>query len=285
MTIKATSKGVKAIHLAIAELVGFKPGQTPLAKEQFGQECWLKTTLHDLDLSDEEDRKEVHENIWLTRLYGELDQYFQVPTLAGNIHKAKALQSKASLKRLTSNPNPSHSWVTPIEADASASMLQMIGVLLNDNRLCTMTNVLGDTLSDPWDFEGIPRTMFKHAATPRIYGSTRPCHELWKDKKHDFTLKQVKDFNEELATGALGLADTLKEFIVNHCNPQPTMTVHIFNEHINIECNRFKNVGEQTNHYDIFDTDSNAIRRIAHTTTKRVPDLEQFRRFMVTCLI
>lgn len=164
-------------------------------------------------------------------------------------------------------------------------MLQYIGVLLNDKRLCTMTNVIGDILSDPWEFDGIPRTQFKHAATPMLYGSSKPCHELWQDKGHKYTIEQVHAFNSELATGALGLANAFKEFIINNVKPQAEMTVKIWNETFTIECNRFKQVGERTTSYDLYDSVSGKIKRIHHTTTKSEPDLEQFRRYFVTLLI
>lgn len=127
--------------------------------------------------------------------------------------------------------------------------------------------------------------MFKHAATPRLYGSSRACHELWNDWNHEYTLEQVQAFNTELATGPLGLADQFKEFIINNVKPTEQMRVRIWNEEFNIECNRYRNVGEETISYDIFDTETRSIRRICHTRTKRVPDLQQFRRYFVTLLI
>jgi len=164
-------------------------------------------------------------------------------------------------------------------------MLQYIGVLLNDERLMSMTNLVGDTLSDPWKFEGIGRTMFKHAATPLLYGSSKACHELWQSKKHKYTLDQVKAFNNELSNGALGLANAFKDFMITNVKPAAQMTVHIADERFTIECNRFRNIGEETKIYSIYDTDNDAIRTIHHTTTKRVPDLGQFRRYFMTLLI
>lgn len=164
-------------------------------------------------------------------------------------------------------------------------MLQYIGILLNDRRLCEMTNVIGSQLSDPWKFDGINRTQFKKAATPRLYGSNRACHELWQDNNINYTLEQVQLFNTELTNGALGLADQFKEFIINNVKPTEKMFVHIYNDQFNIECNRFRNIGEMTKYYEIYDTDTNRVKRIHHTDTKRVPDLDQFRRYFVTLLI
>lgn len=117
-------------------------------------------------------------------------------------------------------------------------MLQYIGALLGDERLLTMTNCYGTELSDPWAFDGMPRIMFKHAATPRLYGSSRACYELWDDWKHEYTLEQVQAFNQELATGPLGLANQFKEFIINNVKPTERMAVNIGKETFSIECIR-----------------------------------------------
>ena len=164
-------------------------------------------------------------------------------------------------------------------------MLQYIGALLGSERLLTMTNCHGTGLQDPWAFEGIPRQQFKHASTPRLYGSSRACHELWADWGHDYTFEQVQAFNEELATGSLSLADKFKEFIINNVKPAEQMRVRIWDEEFDIECNRYRNVGEITTSYDIYDTQTATIRRLQHTSTKKVPDLKQFRRYFVTLLI
>ena len=148
-----------------------------------------------------------------------------------------------------------------------------------------MTNLIGDKLSDPWNFKGIPRTMFKWAATPALYGSSKACYELWKDKGCAYTLEQVQLFTQEITTGPLGVANMLKEFIINNCKPAELMLVQIFKETLSIECNRYRQVGEKTVKYDIFDTATYTIRRIHHTTTRKVADLEQFRRYFVTLLV
>ena len=283
MRHNATSKGAKAIYLFIAELNGFKNG-TPALKEAYGQQCYLQTKLHDLNYEVEDDRSEANENIWLQRLYDNLDAYYQLPELLGNIFKQRVLSGKQPFATLEANANPNYRWTCPVELDASASMLQYIGVLLNDRRLMSMTNLIGSTLSDPWAFD-MPRQQFKDAATPRLYGSSRACHELWADNGHKYTLDQVRAFNNELASGPLGLADQFKEFIINNCTPTAVMQLHVFDEQFTVECNRYRNVGEQTLRYDIYDTETRSIRRIHHTTTKRVPDLQQFRRYFVTGLI
>lgn len=273
--------GVRAVMLFIAELNGFKSG-TVKAKVHFGLHCWLTSKLHDPDYSTEEGRSEAHENIWLERIYDQLDKHFN----ALPIIKRKALEDREALLLLASRHLEStHQWDVPLELDASASMLQYIGALTGDARLLSMTNVIGNTLSDPWAFNGINRTMFKHAATPLLYGSSKACHELWQAKGHKYTLDQIQLFNQEIATGALGVANSFKEFLIVNCKPTATMTPNIMGEVFTIECNRYRHIGDVTTKYDIFDTITNSIRRITHTTTRKEADLEQFRRYFVTLLI
>lgn len=281
MKHKATNEGAYAIFLFIAELNGYREGTTN-GKYSYGVECYLHNKLHELDYTQESDRADAHENIWLGRLYDELDKYYQLGALV-NIRKERAIAG--DLSAVFSNPSTNFYWTVPIELDASASMLQMMGLLLGDSRLLDMTNVIGSDLRDPWSYDGIPRTQFKHAATPLLYGSGKAPYELWQDKGHAYTMEQVKLFNNELANGPLGLANQFKEFIINNVKPQETMRVRIWGEIFNIECNRFRNVGEKTTRYDIYDSITHSVRRIAHTSTKRVADLNQFRRYFVTLLI
>lgn len=274
----ATNAGVYAYSLFIAELNGFKEG-TELAKSQFGIKCYQSTTLHDLDPNSEDDRAEFHENFWLQRIYNELDTYFDTSLDFIDIKQA----SYDELLSVTTDN--SHKWSTPIETDASASLLQWMGVLLNDKRLMSMTNVIGDTLTDPWEFEGIPRKQFKTAATPMLYGSSKPCHELWSDAKIAYTLEQVQLFTTELSSGALGLVNAFKNFLINNCKMQETMQPHIIDETFTIECNRYNHIGEETKIYNIYDSITGTIPPIHHTTTKKVADLEQFRLYTVTLLV
>lgn len=278
--MKATAKGADAIFMFIAELNGYKIG-TEASKLDYGRDCYLSSKLHDLDYSTEAGQSEAHENIWLQRLYNDLDCYYGLADKPIITPVLKAIGFEVIAKRAVNN----HKWTVPIELDASASMLQYIGALLGDERLLTMTNCYGTELSDPWAFDGMSRIMFKHAATPRLYGSSRACYELWDDWKHEYTLEQVQAFNQELATGPLGLADQFKEFIINNVKPTEHMTVSIGKETFSIECNRYRNVGEETISYDIYDTPTAAIRRMHHTRTRRVADLDQFRRYFVTLLI
>lgn len=164
-------------------------------------------------------------------------------------------------------------------------MLQYEGILLNDKRLMSMTNVIGDTLEDPWKLEGMSRTMLKKAATPMLYGSAKACHELWQNNGISYTVDDIALYNKEIAEGPFGLANLLKEFIINNANPKATMKVKIWNEEFEISCNRYRNVGEKTKAYKIWDSIDKQYNIVLHTDTKKVPDLEQFRRYFMTLLV
>lgn len=273
---------VNAVMLFIAELTGsFVPGSgTVKTKIACGQQAYVSNNLHTVDLNDEEDRKELHENIWLERLYDELDHYFKIPDCA-NKRMVRALSVDTSI----SYREEGYKWTVPLELDASASMLQYMGILLGDKRLMEMTNVIGDTLEDPWKLEGMSRAMLKTAATPQLYGSSQACHTLWQDGGMNYTAEDVALYQEEMKDGAFGVANLLKEFIINNSAPKATMKVKIWNEEFEISCNRFRNVGEKTKAYKIWDSIDKQYNIVLHTDTKRVPDLEQFKRYFMTLLI
>lgn len=269
----------EAVFLFIAELTGsFTAGSgNKERKIECGQKDYIRGITHELDLSCEEDRKDLHENIWLERLYADLDAYFGI--IPGD-KTARYLAIDIGNYR-----SETFRWTVAIECDASASMLQYMGILLGDKRLMNMTNVIGDTLEDPWKLEGMPRKMLKTAATPMLYGSAKACHELWQSAKIPYTMDDITLYKKELGTGPLGLANMLKEFIINNANPKAKMEVKIGDDEFSIECNRFRNVGERTKAYKIWDSIDEQYNIVLHTDTKKVPDLDQFRRYFVTLLV
>jgi hypothetical protein len=270
---------VEAIFLFVAELTGsFKPGTGNKAdKINCGKSDYINSSLHKLDLNKEKHRKELHENVWLERLYNELDAYF-------NIHKGNRQMKVLSLD-VEAYREETYQWSLPIELDASASMLQYMAVLLNDKRLMEMTNIIGTTLNDPWKLEGMGREMLKEAATPMLYGSSKTCTDLWTTAKIKYTAKDVQLYNKEMSTGPFGLVNMFKDFLINNCNPSVSMKVNINQEKFYISCNRYRNVGEKTKAYKIWDSIDKLYNTVLHTDTKKIPDLEQFRRFFPTLLI
>lgn len=269
-----------AIMLFIAELTGsFIAGSgTEADKIKCGQRDYVQNNLHDLDLSTEEGRKDLHENMWLERLYDDLDEYFEIGGKYLDVVRALAIHEE-------SYRNETYKWSVPIELDASASLLQYMGILLNDKRLMEMTNVIGDTLEDPWKLDGMSRFMLKTAATPMLYGSSMSCGELWQKAKLKYTAADIELYGNEMSSGPFGLVNMFKEFIISNCSPKANMKVKIGDDEFDISCNRFRNVGEKTKAYKIWDSIDKHYNTILHTDTKKVPDLDQFRRYMVTLLI
>jgi hypothetical protein len=272
----------EAVFLFIAELTGsFKAGSgnTEL-KIACGQTDYIMNNLHELDLADEEDRKELHENMWLERLYAELDEYFRIPK-----GKGSSLVRHLSVHSDTNYRDVTYKWSVPIELDASASMLQYEGLLTSDKRLLNMTNVIGETLEDPWKLEGMSRMMLKKAATPMLYGSSQQCHELWQNNGISYTAEDIERYTKEMADGPFGVANLLKEFIINNADPKTNMKVKIWDEEFDVSCNRYRNVGEKTRAYKIWDSIDERYNIVMHTDTKKVPDLKQFKRYFMTLLV
>jgi hypothetical protein len=269
----------EAVFLFIAELTGsFKPGSGNVElKIACGQTDYIQNKLHELDLTDEEDRKKLHENIWLERLYSELDQYFSLP-------KGDALTRHLAVHD-GDYREESYKWSVPIELDASASMLQYEGLLTGDKRLLEMTNIVGDILQDPWKLEGMSRLMLKKAATPMLYGSSQQCHELWQNNGISYTAEDIELYNKQIADGPFGVANLLKEFIINNADPKTEMKVKIWDETFEVSCNRYRNVGEKTRAYKIWDSIDKRYNIVLHTDTKKVPDLQQFKRYFMTLLV
>ena len=270
MRIEATDTGLNSVYLFIAELVGSPIGLTPEQKADFGKQAYEKRTLPILDLDSESDCGDLHELIWLERLYDQIDEY----------------QDNKIMRAIDPSVKP-FAWSVPIELDASASVLNYMGALLGDKRLLTMTNSILDDgkLSDPWHIDGLARKQVKTVAMRRVYGSTMTIQQIGKDQNVKYSVQDEHILAEELRNGALGLANDLKDFIITYVKPSEAMDVHIGDDNFTIFCNRFKRIGETTCKYDIYDTQTKRIRRIHHTKTKTVADLDQFRRYFVTLLI
>jgi hypothetical protein len=273
----------EAVFLFIAELTGSYVAGTGTVQTKIdcGKQDYINNHLPDIDLDVEVDRKDLHENVWLERLYAELDRYFLLENSSlEDIREARALT--ILIKNYSCQ---TYKWSVPIELDFSASMLQYMGLLLNDSRLLNMTNVTGDTLEDPWKLEGMSRFMLKKAATPMLYGSTQACHELWQDNSIAYTPEDIALYGKEMANGMFGLCNLFKEFIINNAKPKAEMMVNINGEEFTVSCNRFRNVGEKTKAYKVWDSVDKRYNVVLHTDTKKIPDLKRFRRYFITLLI
>ena len=130
----------------------------------------------------------------------------------------------------------------------------------------------------------MPRKQFKFASTPLLYGSTQECTTLWRRKKIDYTLEQVKLHRKELAEGVLGLSNDLKDYIIDNVSPKPKMSVKIMDEEFTVYCYRYHNLGEYTMKYPLYDTESSSVLSVNHTYTKSIADLDKFSSILVPLL-
>ena len=255
-----TEAGLQARYLFIAELLGYK-AKTISDKVEFGIQAYKDSSIHTLDLDNEDDRKELHENIWLERIYRDLTRYY------------------ANSKYLPE---------TPIEIDATASMLQYEGALLDHKTFLKGTNCITkkDKLNDIWTLKGIPRKQFKFALTPILYGSSQSCINLWiKNDITNFTDKQVVKTNRELKRGKFSVANDFSKFIIDNVQPSEEMYVNVNGERFYVKCNRFKQLGEYLAVYAIYDSNYNEMVTIQQTQMSEIPDLKQFKRYFVTLLV
>lgn len=282
-----TKDGLESLYLFIAEFNGFKKG-TVQDKIDMGRACYYRETTPKLNVKDENDRKEYYEVIWLNRIYAKLDEYFG-NNYAVELYKKFYQSGKLSLlearRHIEKRPNTEMHWDIPLEIDMSASVLGYVGVLTGHAPFMERTNMLGDELVDAWEIKGIPNRTQAKVIMQTIYGSSKACQDLWKDNDIKYKAEDIIAYNEALTHGEIAVGDRFSKFIISNCNPAETMTLHVWDEKFEVECNRYRNIGEKTINYDIYDSDSGLYRRIQHTETRKVADLDQFRRFMVTGLI
>lgn len=215
------------------------------AKTLLGKQYYASRTLPDVH------GDELFELIWVERIYADLDAYF--------------LDNK-------------HGFTTPIELDFSSSNMVIIGLLLGHAEYVDPTRYM-------WDVPGLSKLHVKKAQTPYVFGSSAPITTLWKKAKLQYTTEQILIMKNEQTNGRFAIANELKDIIIRHCNPSARMKLHVADEHFFVECNRYKNVGDTTKQYVVYDSNSDSMKIVTHTTTVKVPDLEQGKRYFVTGLI
>jgi hypothetical protein len=165
-------------------------------------------------------------------------------------------------------------------------MNQIDGALLGDKNLLMQTNCHGKRLEDLWTIGDVKRLHVKKALTPMLYGSTKSVRSLWKQNRFKFERKDVRIVERALTRkgGVFAPAVALKDYIIENVKPSEKMTVTVWKNTFEIECNKYRSVGDYAQRYDVFDTESGLVKTIYHTHTKRVPDLDQFRRYFKTLL-
>ena len=251
---RLTTSAFKAVYAAIAELLGYR-GKNYKDKVDYGQAMYIIRQLPSLeDMKDAKNYDDLHSRIWLERIYENLNNYEQ------------------------------KGWYVPIELDALASQIQLVAVLTNDHTYMDGTNLIGEEFKDIWTVDYCSRTHVKKALTPKLYGSSRNPRELW-DKNHlKYTQQQVNEITKDLAIGKYANANRFKDFIIDNVQPQTKMTVHIWDEVFQIECNRFKWEETTQVEYTIYATQQSKLKRVVRTVNL-VPDCNQFKRYFQTLLL
>lgn len=276
---QATKKGLESKLMFVAQLLGFKNGSKQDKIDQ-GWKQYLCETFHECDYSDET-AEEVFENIWLTRLYQDLDNAF------GNGFKLKIYKQRAKAGEVMPIDLTivEYKWIVPIEIDMSASVLGYIGLLLNHKPFLDRCNITPGNLTDAWAHDVITnRKQFK-SIMRQCYGSQMSASDMWNEMQIAHTYEEVQAFNKEMESGDIAVAIKFKDFIIDNCQMQPKMKLHIMNEKVDTYCNKFHNVGEETTMFDLYDTKTDSVRRVHNTSIKQVPDLKSFKRYSVTGLI
>lgn len=246
-------EALDAIYAGIAELLGYS-ADTWEDKIELGALSYEHDVYLDLDLDTIKGRDDLHKNIWLERIYNAIESY------------------------------DGSNWDVPIEIDATASFLQILGLLLDYEPYVRLTNVAeSNTIQDIWSIDGLTRNMVKKCMTPRLYGSSQTTEELWDKNKVKYTKEQLDHANSLVEEGIFKTANDFKDFVIGNCKPKEEMQIRVWKDDFFIECNRFQNYAGDIDEYRIYQTSLNTLKDIKRTV-ERIPDLKQFKRFFQTCL-
>jgi len=266
-----------AIYLFIAELTGHKClGGTEIDKAKAGKLAYENKELPQLNLKSEEGRKDLHEWIWLHRIYKTLDKL---------------------------NKRDWVIWDILIECDHTMSLAQIAGALLNDERVLEATNVIGPTLNDAWFINSVRRPVAKAYGTPTLYGSSQSVWKLVQSKGllHEQQLPKSATSNQieeakakdaaelsQLKTAfSEGRFSVLKQFkdllIKNYTKHEPIISIDTGISQFTVHVNKWKTVSSK---YIISETwnGSKFIKSFTHKPIK-VPDYKAMKTFWATCLI
>jgi hypothetical protein len=258
---KDSISALEDIYYFIAELTGNKClGGTEADKIETGRQAYLNRELPILNLKNEEDRKDLHELIWLERIYQKL-----------NI----VLNSKLVSKVL---------WDIPLEIDNAMSLAQIVGALTNDERVLKSTGVIGNILSDPWYIKGVRRLVAKTVGTPVFYGSSQSAVSLVRGKDLTLDKEELRLLKKEFSTGRFSVLKQFKDLLIsNYSMPIPIININLGIYAFQIHVNKFKTAGYKTIVTEAFNG-----TKFKYSFTKEpelVPDYKRMKLFWATCLV
>lgn len=251
-------KIINDIFYFVAELSGSK-APTEVKKIRAGYRAYREHKLPHLDMTSDEGRKELHEYIWLKRIYTKLDDFYA---------------------------NGSVLWDIPVEIDASMSIAQIVGALTNDKRLLESTNVIGSELSDPWYIDGVRRLSAKAVGTPVFYGSSRSAVALIRSKRIDVDKDEVARIRREFASGRFAVMKQFKDTLIQNYNiEQPIIPIKIWNDSFDVHVNKFRTAGSTIVVTEGFDSKARTFKYSFTHKPILVPDYKYMKLFWATCLV
>jgi hypothetical protein len=249
------------IYYFVAELAGLKCiGGTEASKIEAGRQAYQMRELPKLNLQSDHDRKDLHELIWLERIYAKLDHVFnsKLPTV----------------------------WDIPLEIDHSMSLAQIIGALLNDEPTLTATSVIGDVISDPWYLKGIRRLSAKAVGTPTFYGSSQSALSLLKSKNIDIDKHEVSLIRKEFSSGRFAVLKQFKDLLIKNYNVHtPVIDIDTGISQFTVHVNKFKSVGSELVATYAYDSQFRKFRYSYTHEPVLVPDYGRMKLFWATGLV
>ena len=148
------------------------------------------------------------------------------------------------------------------------------------------TNMLQGDLQDAWAHDTVTnRNLFKAVIMRKSYGSQSSAKSIAEAMNIPSSPLDNRAMEQELQDGEMAVANAFKDFLINNATMQPTMDITILGNTHTMTCNHHLNVGDSTIKYDLFDTQSNSIKRIHHTDTIKKPDLKRFATSVPTMLV
>ena len=256
ITTSCESK-LEDIYYFLAELLGIKAlGQTEAHKISLGKAAYKARQLPHADIRTEEGLKELHTLMWVERIYAKLD----------------ALNRYGKVI-----------WDIPVEIDFSMSMAQIAGSLLNDREILESTNLIGSTLSDPWNVNGVPRSAMKAVYTPTLYGSNASVRNLLKAKNEVLDTDQLTLLKKQNKQGRFNRMSRMKDILI-HCSniETPIFEVDTGITKFHVEVSKFKYAGSSLKLTKVFT--GKAFRNVFTHVPQYVPDYGRFKTYFQTLL-
>lgn len=279
---KDSTEALNDIYYFIAELVGYKClGGTEADKIEAGRQAYLNRELPRLNLKTKHGRDDLHELIWLERIYQRLDVLF----------KSKIVKDVL--------------WNIPLEIDHSMSLAQIVGALTNDERVLESTNVIGFKLSDPWYLKGVRRLSAKYVGTPTFYGSSQSAIGLLKSKSQlrvqnlpstateaeiahakKLDKQELSLIKKEFSKGRFAILKQFKDLLIQNFNVEsPIIPVDTWVSQFDIHISKFQTIGHDTVVTEAFDSSSKKFKYSFTKIPIKIPDYKASKTFWATCLV